>query len=139
MADLTKFVAAHPLGLHKPYNAIKFSHIGPHGTPLYMVSKWPTPLAAETALRKAFDLHGGNCFFCKDFIPPEDKQRFSIDHVRPKKNGGTRFLHNLVFACTDCNRKKGHLDLATFDPEASDRYFKALDEHLTRCLKQLKD
>lgn len=139
MGDLSKFVAAHPLGKFTPYNAIKFSHIGPHGTPLYRVGKSTVTQSAEVALRKAFESYGGKCFFCEDFIPAREKHRFSLDHVRAKKDGGTRFLHNLVFACIECNKKKGHLDLASFDPEASDRYFKALDEHLVRCLSKLTD
>jgi hypothetical protein len=59
------------------------------------------------------------------------------DHLRPKRDGGGDYLHNLVFACGDCNRGKGGKNLVLFRPEAGGKYLKALDEHLTRCLKQL--
>jgi 5-methylcytosine-specific restriction endonuclease McrA len=139
MGDLKTFVAAHPLGRFKPYNCIKFARLGPHGTPLYSVAKSPDALGAEAALRKAFDLLGGHCFICEDFISPEEKSRFSLDHLRPKCEGGRDYLHNFVFACTECNRKKGRNDLASFNPEAAARYFRALDEHLVRCVEQLSN
>jgi len=35
----------------------------------------------------------------------------NIDHIRPRANGGTNRVSNLVLACIGCNQSKGKLDL----------------------------
>ncbi|WP_165843882.1 HNH endonuclease [Phenylobacterium kunshanense] len=71
-------------------------------------------------------------------MPPQPlSQACTRDHLRPKKDGGKDYLHNLVFACGDCNRAKGGSDLITFRAEVGVEYLKALDAHIVRCLTTL--
>jgi hypothetical protein len=137
MKPLKKAVAAHPLADKTPYNAIKFSRVDGFGTPLYKVGRGKGEMGAETALRTAFRRYGGHCFLCNEWMTNEDKEVFSLDHVRPKKDNGTADLHNLVFACRNCNLDKGCKDMAEYKPEVTSAYLKALDAHLVRCLKAL--
>ncbi len=39
-----------------------------------------------------------------------------LEHILPKKHGGTDDLDNLALACIDCNLHKGS-DVAGYDPE----------------------
>lgn len=138
MSALHRVIAAHPLVKYKPYNAIKFARVDGQGTPLYTVGKDTKELGAAAALRSALEKFGANCFHCGEHMPPQKMSHgCTRDHLRPKKDGGSDYLHNLVFSCGDCNRRKGSADLVSFRPEAGGEYLKALDEHLTRCLKKL--
>jgi 5-methylcytosine-specific restriction endonuclease McrA len=138
MSALHGIVAAHPLAKYKPYNAIKFARVDGNGTPLYTVGKDTKELGAAAALRLALEKYGANCFHCDKHMPPQKmSQKCTRDHLRPKKDGGGDYLHNLVFACGECNRDKGCMDLISFRPDAGGKYLKALDEHLARCLKHL--
>ena len=138
MSSLERIVAAHPLRKYKPYSAIKFARVDGVGTPLYTVAKGKKEMGAREALRTAFELFGGFCFHCKKPMPPQPlSQDCTRDHLRPKHDGGQNFLHNLVFACGPCNRKKGARDVISFSPEVGSEYLKALDEHLVRCLERL--
>jgi hypothetical protein len=95
-------------------------------------------MGAAEALRSAFELLGAHCFHCKEWMPPQPlSYDCTRDHLRPICDGGQDFLHNLVFACGDCNRKKGGSDVISFSPEVGSEYLKAFDEHLVRCLKKL--
>jgi hypothetical protein len=40
--------------------------------------------------------------------------RFELEHVIPRKHGGTNAFGNLAYACPNCNRHKG-TDLASID------------------------
>ena len=138
MADLKALVAAHPLRNKKPYSAIKFVRVDSQGTPLYRVGKDLKAMGAVSALKAAFECFGGHCFHCKAFM---DAQAFSscctLDHLKPRKNGGTDDLYNLVYACLPCNRKKGSADLICFNVAAGAEYMDALAVHLKRCLRAL--
>lgn len=137
MTALRKIVAAHPLD-KKPYNAIKFVRVDGNGTPLYRVARNAKEVGAAEALRLAFELCGGHCFHCKKWMPPQPLSHdCTRDHLRPKKDGGRDYLHNLVFACGPCNRSKGGSDVISFRADAGSEYMKALDAHLVRCLKLL--
>ncbi|RAK69098.1 hypothetical protein DJ019_03575 [Phenylobacterium kunshanense] len=137
MSALHKALAAHPLP-KKPYNSIKFVRIDGNGVPLYRVGKSERELGAAAALKSAFEQFGGHCFHCKVWMPPQPlSQACTRDHLRPKKDGGKDYLHNLVFACGDCNRAKGGSDLITFRAEVGVEYLKALDAHIVRCLTTL--
>lgn len=137
MKPLQKAVAAHPLA-SKPYNAIKFSRVDSFGTPLYTVGRDKKERGAAEALRAALKEFGGHCFHCKAWMPPQPlSQQCTRDHLRPKRDGGGDYLHNLVFACGPCNRQKGGNDVISFRPEIGEEYLKALDAHLVRCLKKL--
>lgn len=137
MHSLHRIVAAHPLQ-KKPYNAIKYACVDHNGTPLYTVGKDVKKLGAAAALRSALEQFGGHCFHCKKWMQPQPMSHdCTRDHLRPRKDGGQNYLHNLVFACGDCNREKGSKDLISFRPDVGMAYMKALDEHLVRCLKRL--
>ena len=137
MKHLQRAVASHPLE-KKPYNAIKFVRVDGNGTPLYAVAKDKTERGAAEALRIAFETFGGHCFHCKEWMAPQPlSQDCTRDHLRPKRDGGQNYLHNLVFSCGPCNRAKGGADVIGFRPEIGSEYLKALDAHLVRCLKRL--
>ena len=46
----------------------------------------------------------GNCYGCKMHFP---FRNFEVDHIIPKKKGGTDHFDNLQLLCGACNRKKG--------------------------------
>lgn len=137
MPSLHAILAAHPLP-KKPYNAIKFSRIDRNGTPLYTLGKNKKEFGAAAALKAAFEQWGGHCFHCKVWMPAQPLSHdCTRDHLRPRKDGGQDYLHNLVFACGRCNRSKGGADLISFRAEAGVEYMKALDAHLVRCMRQM--
>lgn len=137
MSVLNRLVAAHPLQ-KKPYNAIKFVRVDGNGTPLYTVGKDKMEFGGPEALRRAFQKFGAHCFHCGDWMPAQPlSQDCTRDHLRPKRDGGRDYLHNLVFACGSCNRLKGGDDLISFRTDVGAKYLKALDAHLVRCLKKL--
>ena len=135
MPSLHVLLAAHPLP-KKPYNAIRFARYNGHGTALYTVGKNKKELGAGAALKIAFEQWGAHCFHCKAWMPPQPlSQDCTRDHLRPRKNGGSDLLHNLVFACGPCNRAKGGADLISFRAEVGSEYMAALEAHLAKCIK----
>jgi len=139
MAKLEEIVAAHPLRT-KPYHCIRFVRLGPHGSPLYRVTGDTRDLGAREALKAAFEIHGGHCFHCKEWHEPQKLcDKCSRDHVRPRSGGGGDYLHNLVITCWACNKRKGSRDLVEFRAARGSDYLKALDEHLARCIEELKN
>ena len=137
MSSLGRIVAAHPLR-KKPYNAIKFSRVDGYGTPLYCVGRDPKPMGAKTALRRAAEQFGVHCFYCGTFMKPETVSALCTnDHVHPLSKGGKDYLHNLVFACIECNRQKRDSDIVSFDPEDATKYLTALSDHVASCVKEL--
>ncbi len=57
---------------------------------------------------------GDCCEYCQ--IPQDyDYPGFEIDHIIPRKHGGTSGSHNLALSCFWCNSFKG-TDLAGLDP-----------------------
>ncbi|QGN55611.1 HNH endonuclease [Novosphingobium sp. Gsoil 351] len=138
MPSLQALIAAHPLP-KKPYNAIKFTRLDGQGTALYTVGKDKKELGAAAALKAAFEQWGGHCFHCKTWMPPQPlSQQCTRDHLRPRKDGGCDFLHNMVFACGPCNRAKGGADLITFRSEVGIEYMIALEAHLSKCITALQ-
>ena len=138
MCQLRQQLASHPLGDKKPYNAIKFVRVDGNGTPLYTVSRLKMEVGAAVALKIAFEQFGAHCFHCKQWMPPQKlSHSCTKDHVRPKCDGGSNHLHNLVFSCGSCNRSKGECDLIGFKPETGSEYMRALDAHLDRCIAML--
>ena len=133
MTSLREIVAAHPLE-GPPYNAIKFVRIDGYGTLLYRVGK-SKEQGALKALKQAFELYGGHCFYCKTWMKAQKmSQACTRDHVRPTSGGGQDYLHNLVLACGACNRSKGGQGVISFRSEAAEKYVEALDQHIVRCL-----
>lgn len=46
----------------------------------------------------------GKCQYC---LRQVNSQEFTLDHVIPRKNGGTTVWNNVVTCCYACNQKKG--------------------------------
>lgn len=52
------------------------------------------------------------CFYCGEPIKWED---FTIDHVKPRSNGGKNRKANYVCSCRDCNNIKGNMSVEQFE------------------------
>lgn len=59
------------------------------------------------------DKQGDKCYYCGCAFAP-DNYSSTIDHVKPKIEGGTNDISNLVAACIRCNYHKGSLSEAEF-------------------------
>ncbi len=131
---LAALIAAHPLQ-KKPYNAIKFVRVNGDGIALYRVKGDDREMGAKLALKAAFERFGAHCFHCEKWMEPQKlSHKCTRDHLHPKVEGGNDKLHNLVFACSDCNRAKGRAHLITFNVETGIVYQLALAEHVARCI-----
>ncbi len=107
----------------KPYRMVVFERMNQQ-TPLYRVAGSEIDASgAEKALKEAFRVHGGNCFYCEKSVTAEE---LSIDHVEATAVGGKGHLANLVIACAPCNQGKGHKVIEVFDPEAGREWLSAL-------------
>jgi hypothetical protein len=137
MKPLQRLIADHPLK-KTPYNAIKFVRVDGEGTPLYKVGRGQKTMGAASALRLAAQTFGGHCFYCNKYMRAEDVPEVCTnDHVQPRSKVRHDYLHNLVFACVDCNKEKGARDLISYRPEDCQVYLEALDAHLVECLRSL--
>jgi hypothetical protein len=69
----------------------------------------------DDALRQSVRRRAGErCEFCH--LPQSGhEERFSIDHVVPRKHRGGDLAENLAFSCLRCNLHKG-TDLSGIDP-----------------------
>ena len=59
------------------------------------------------------------CEYCKLHQDDLPLTALHLEHVRPKKHGGSDELDNLALACIDCNLHKGP-NLTGIDPETGD-------------------
>ncbi len=71
-------------------------------------------IEARAAVRAAF---GGRCGYC-GVSEASVGGELEIDHFHPQAAGGSDELHNLVYACTACNRFKGDYAPALDAPES---------------------
>ena len=53
----------------------------------------------------------GQCFYCKC---PIDEGNVTGDHKRARSRHGPTLRHNIVAACSDCNRAKGNMHWLRF-------------------------
>lgn len=137
MSKIDRFLAAHPLA-EVPYSEISFSHFDGKRKPIYHVKGLDGNAGAKLALARAFERSGGTCFYCrKKMKAAELSQNVTRDHIRPKSKGGSDYLHNLVIACGGCNKNKGDKELSKCRRDATERYLKALDAHIIKCLENL--
>ena len=60
---------------------------------------------------------GNRCEYCGLHQDDSPLATLHIEHIRPKKHGGTDNLDNLALACVDCNLHKGS-NIAGYDPES---------------------
>ena len=129
-------IALHPLA-GRPYDKIRFVRMTPSRVPLYRVEgSSAAERGAGDALRVAFAIHGGECFYCRRRFKPQPLSRKQAhrDHVVPCSRGGSDRLHNLVIACTGCGAAKADRPIRHFDPAAADRLLVELERHIARAL-----
>lgn len=62
---------------------------------------------------------GNRCEYCHLHQDQSPLSVLHIEHVIPKKHGGTDELENLALACIDCNLHKGP-NLTGIDPESEE-------------------
>lgn len=62
---------------------------------------------------------GDRCEYCGLHQEDSPLAALHIEHVIPKKHGGSDDLENLALACIDCNLHKG-TNLTGIDPETSE-------------------
>lgn len=137
MPSLAALIAAHPLQ-KKPYNAIKFVRMNSAGVALYSIKGDAREMGAKLALKAAFEKYGAHCFHCEKWMAPQRlSHQHTRDHLHPKAAGGDDKLLNLVFACGDCNRAKGHANLIGFNVETGIAYLLALASHVGRCIEAI--
>lgn len=59
---------------------------------------------------------GHRCEYCGLHQDQSPLAALHVEHILPKKHGGTDELDNLALACIDCNLHKGS-NVAGYDPE----------------------
>ena len=61
--------------------------------------------------QKVYDKYNGHCAYCGKAIKIKDMQ---VDHILPKRNGGTDDINNLNPSCRLCNHYKRAANIETF-------------------------
>ena len=119
----------------RPYRMVVFKRCDGSNTPLYLVAGSNAGEAgAEKALKRAYQLHGGTCFYCKETVRPEE---FTLDHAEPQAAGGKANIQNLLIACQPCNLKKGPQPIELFNPEAGREWLSAVLAQVQERLSRL--
>ena len=62
------------------------------------------------------DRAGNHCEYCRLHQDDSPLASLHVEHVIPKKHGGTDDPSNLALACVACNLHKGS-DVAGYDPQ----------------------
>ena len=107
-----------------PYRALVFAELNQHKVPLYFVAgSEASKCKAENALKRAFYIHGGKCFYCKNAIAKED---LTIDHIEPTSHEGGRAIQNLLIAHRKCNQTKADSPIEAFNADAGKAWLTAL-------------
>lgn len=78
------------------------------------VTEWWVLKARRDAIRKTlWSAQGGKCALCGGVmvIDPLSTRHATIDHIRPKSQGGTNRLENLQLAHLACNQARGDMDI----------------------------
>lgn len=70
----------------------------------------------EAVRRLVRERAGHRCEYCQLHQDDSPLAALHIEHVRPRKHGGTDDEDNLALACIDCNLRKGP-NLTGIDPE----------------------
>jgi len=73
---------------------------------------------------KLWEMTKGRCWYCGDELIPQ----FDLDHITPRKNGGSNRIDNLVPSCKTCNMSKGALSLDEFRRKIGRRYYEQFSE-----------
>ena len=61
--------------------------------------------------QKVYDKYNGHCAYCGKAISIKEMQ---VDHIIPKRNGGTNDIDNLNPSCRLCNHYKRAAGIETF-------------------------
>ena len=61
------------------------------------------PTRADLSRKRLLSLYGSRCLYCGESITWEESE---LDHIVPRKNGGSNRFENLAAVCTNCNRRK---------------------------------
>ena len=116
--------AARPSLDRSPYRMLVFSHLTPHGMPLYFVAGSPmTASGALKALKEAHRLHGAEYFYCKKKLGQDE---LAVDHAEPSASGGKDEIQNLLIACKPCNLAKGQQPIQHYKPDAGCKWLSAV-------------
>ena len=70
-----------------------------------------TQMTKKEKRQKIYRIYDGRCAYCGERIKYKDMQ---VDHIIPKRNGGTDSSNNLRPSCRLCNHYKRALDVETF-------------------------
>ncbi|WP_197455027.1 HNH endonuclease [Stieleria varia] len=62
---------------------------------------------------------GHRCEYCRLHQDDSPLATLHVEHIVPRKHGGTNDLDNLALACIDCNLHKGP-NLTGIDPETGE-------------------
>ena len=62
---------------------------------------------------------GNRCEYCRLRQEHEDSHPFHVEHINPRKHGGSDDVENLAFACHHCNLSKG-TNLTGRDPDTNE-------------------
>ena len=85
----------------------------------------------DAATRKSVRIRAANrCEYCLLHQDQSPLATLQIEHIVPKKHGGTDDLENLAIACIDCNLAKSS-NIAGYDPDTSlmTRLFNPRNDH----------
>lgn len=74
-----------------------------------------------------YSKYNGHCAYCGEKI---DFNKMSVDHIKPKSQGGEGNIKNLNPSCIACNCMKGKLDLQAYKDK--------LQNHITHLMKFMK-
>jgi 5-methylcytosine-specific restriction endonuclease McrA len=106
-----------------PYRMIVFARENA-GVPLYQVAGSPAgAMGARKALKTAYTVHGGICFYCEKAVQPG---ALAIDHVEASAIGGSGHIQNLVLSCKPCNAAKGATPIELYKPKAGRAWLSAV-------------
>ena len=73
---------------------------------------------SATLRRTVRERANDRCEYCRlpDLVP--ELMRFHLEHIRPRRHGGSSSLNNLGWACARCNERKG-TNLSGVDPDTN--------------------
>ena len=74
-----------------------------------------SPGLREQVRRRA----GNRCEYCRLRQEHENSHPFHVEHINPRKHGGTDEVENLALACHQCNLRKG-TNLTGRDPDTNE-------------------
>ena len=77
--------------------------------------------------QKVYEKYNGHCAYCGKTIALKDMQ---VDHILPKRNGGTDDIDNLNPSCRLCNHYKRAAGIKTFRNDLLGGLIKKADENL---------